>query len=58
MGSVPNLEEELASSKALIYTDGLEKSFFSKWKLLDWLKKQLSASLLLCAQVISGSAFS
>lgn len=57
MGSVPNLEEELALSKALIYTDGLEKSFFSKWNLLDWLKKQLSALLLLCAPVISVSGF-
>lgn len=57
MSSVPNLEEELALSKALIYSDGLEKNFFSKWKLLDWLKKQLSASLLLCAQAISGSGF-
>lgn len=57
MSSVPNLEEELALSKALIYSDGLEQNFFSKWKLLDWLKKQLSASLLLCAQAISGSGF-
>lgn len=57
MSSVPNLEEGLAPSKALVYTVELEKSFFSRWKLLDWLKKQLSAPLLLCAQVLSERGF-
>lgn len=57
MSSVPNLEEGLAPSKALVYTVELEKSFFSRWKLLDWLKKQLSAPLLLCAQALSERGF-